>query len=300
MRKQVAFFIPLICVCAIVLFSAFNSPDTLTVIHLTDAHVNGTSYMTIWREFAHSRAWENVDVVIDTGDFCDEYTSIMADASAQVPRLWVRGNHESDNNPADVLSEHGNQAYKMKGYTIILLDWSLRKNADNYYDRTAQSLNDYFWLGRELDETSGPVILGHHCPIVWPDTESVRYAMPGMTDAAKEYYEMLRQLVLSHNDKIVAVLSGHNHRNTVTLERGIVFIGTGFFQNGYRILHFSGNKVSGEYRYHEHTRPNLERGRWKLFSHHEQPPPVFFEYPLQDFVLGTDMDRTFTIEFNVE
>ena len=92
------FRLPIICflVFAIYFGTVFASTllkrKSLRIIHLTDAHANHSS--VAWDNFVASGAQEKVDIVVNSGDFCDEFTDEMISKISRVRQVYAYGNHE--------------------------------------------------------------------------------------------------------------------------------------------------------------------------------------------------------------
>ena len=223
--------------CASLIWSGESAP--LHLIHITDVHFNHPKNRIYWDTFVNSREWQNVDVVVDTGDFTDKLTPDILANLQKVPQIFVYGNHEAKYNSIPYLRTLTPQISKVRDWTIISLPW-WKGNSQDVVG----------WLRLTLDRVSGPVVIATHAPLVYRDAEHQRFCEnewpkgdPFSNDRERE--QLLQ--VISDSGNVVAVLSGHQHQNFVGLYHGIVFISTTPLNYGYRIIEIQRNSISSTF-----------------------------------------------------
>ncbi len=183
-------------------------PDdgTLRVLHISDLHLNPTSYDVVESVVEQFR----VDVVVDTGDSTDLGTSaelpyVDAIGRLEVPYVWIRGNHDS---------------------RLV-------------QDAVAQQPNATVLDGPEVVEVAGIGVLGRGDPRFIRDSETRGEAPPEVLEVVGEQlrdaYDDAQDkpdLVLTHDPATSGpllggppvVLAGHTHERRTETEDGTTLL----------------------------------------------------------------------------
>ena len=183
-------------------------PDdgTVRVLHISDLHLNPTSYGIVESVVEQL----SIDVVVDTGDSTDLGTSaelpyVDAIGRLDVPYVWIRGNHDS---------------------RLV-------------QDAVARQPNATVLDGPEVVEVAGVGFLGQGDPRFIRDSETRGEAPPEVLELVGEQLreafdeaEDAPDLVLTHDPASSGpllggppvVLSGHTHKRTVETEDGTTLL----------------------------------------------------------------------------
>ena len=183
-------------------------PDdgTLRVLHISDLHLNPTSYgivESVVEQFG-------IDVVVDTGDITDlgtaaELPYVNAIGRLEVPYVWIRGNHDS---------------------RLV-------------QDAVARQPNATVLDGPEVAEVAGIRMLGQGDPRFIRDSETRGQAPPEVLEVVgqqlREAYDAAQDapdLVLTHDPGTTGpllggppvVLAGHTHKRSTETEDGTMVL----------------------------------------------------------------------------
>ena len=183
-------------------------PDdgTLRVLHISDLHLNPTSYEVVESVVEQFR----VDAVVDTGDSTDLGTSaelpyVNAIGRLEVPYVWIRGNHDS---------------------RLV-------------QDAVARQPNATVLDGPEVVEVAGIGVLGRGDPRFIRDSETRGEAPPEVLEVVgrqlREAYDDAQDkpdLVLTHDPATSGpllggppvVLAGHTHERRTEREDGTTLL----------------------------------------------------------------------------
>ncbi len=249
-------------------FSARQS-NGITIIQITDAHVDRAEVSDYYDAFVSGDAWRKVDVVINTGDFANAIQN-HTDALERIPQELVIGNHELLRSTPESLLPYGNRTISVEGYTILLVSWELPDAVD--------------WIDSQLNIAIEPVIIAIHCPLLarCEEHRAIMEAQEDFADIMEAQYQV-RELLGKYADKVVLVISGHHHQNYIAYEYGIPHLATVSLNYGYRVIRITPNKIISHFVSSGNT--DFEAGfAWWMIAHNPYLSP-------EDTVIGFPKDR---------
>ena len=266
-----------ICIIIFLLCSCSREPS-LTVAHIADAHINFDP--TGWHEFVSMPP--QADIVLDSGDFCDEFTPEMVAEFDRgsffklgIPRLYAYGNHEIFCNPYPDMEKQFPRMYRIRGYTILALPW--------WQDNPAENIA---WLKQMLVRHDGPIIIVTHCPLLFRN-EQMSHFIASYNQPCKDTpadYAKLRTMI-EQSGRVRAVLSGHTHQNFMAIEQGVLYVSTVDLKYGHRIITFTEDSIICKF-------VPSKNADYKSSASFLFPSPFNGE----THVLGLPLDRNFKIQ----
>ena len=217
--------------------------SSIKFVQVTDVHFKADNQYSIDRVDKTVKDINNlkdVSFVVFTGDNIDHPIEkdlaifIKKINKLKVPYYLVLGNHDvskgqglSKEKYNKVVRENNylwfhlkwNYVFKKKGYTFIVLDGAKEviPGPNGYYKEETLK-----WLDNQLAKNADkPVIIFQHYPVIdSKDFSASRYKTHKVYQVEK-YYD-----VINKYDNILAIVSGHLHVNSETMENGIYHINT--------------------------------------------------------------------------
>lgn len=221
----------------------FGFESSIRFVQVTDAHFNSQSAFTVnalEKTVKDINSLNDVSFVVFTGDninspqpeYLEDFIKIIN--KLNVPYYLVIGNHDvakskklSKEQYAEIVHANNflwfrkkwNYTFKKKGYTFIVVDGAKEviPGPVGYY--RADTLD---WLDKQLSKNKkNPVIILQHYPIVNSPEFGEARLKTHKTYRPEDYFAVLKK-----HDNVVAIISGHFHVNSETMQDGIYHINT--------------------------------------------------------------------------
>jgi predicted MPP superfamily phosphohydrolase len=211
----------------------YSNSASFSFVHMTDAHM-GLGFINQLETTMQIIYNINPDFILFTGDmqasetWIQSFFNILYDLNFGIPIFFVKGNHESDS--FAILERHllylGSNTTMFEGYqyptTFNYGEWQfigLDTAIYPYTDGGNISDSQYSWL--EQQTSSQPTVVFMHHPLYFDGV----HPYPGVATWIDESVaEKVINLLEASNVKVV--LSGHMHRESISVINDITYLAT--------------------------------------------------------------------------
>ena len=229
------------------IFSCKVLAENIKFIQVTDTHLSKTSKYSqnVLKSIVKDiNKQENISFVVFTGDNIDSpslenletFTKIIK--NLKYPYYIVIGNHDVYKNQGlskkvyyEVIRKHNffysqrtpNYKFEKNGFVFFIIDGAKEviPGPAGYYRE-----NTLAWLDKELTKNKDKkAIILQHFPVEYPEVTGARY-VSHQTYKVEEYRTMLAK-----HDNVLAILSGHFHKNTEKMVDGVYHISSPALMN---------------------------------------------------------------------